>query len=300
VLRDVGQQGGSGGIELNAQPGSLARPQLAVVEIHSLRQVGRFRNAATLHEHRTGKHPQRALGHVSRLLGGSLVMEITPSVIKRYQADRLKEKAGPKTINDEVQLLIRLCGEQGALIRATLRRDKALKLPLPPSPGKPFDNGEQARMLGAARASTLAAREACLRRVRGQKAPRGAKQGGSPCIYPALVFALNCGMRDAEIRNLTWSQINFEKRFLTVGKAKTAAGTGRTIPLNEAVIEALVDHARWYIQHFGETQPEWFLFPGGGRFPSDPSVAISSLRPPGTWSEVRLASKAGGTTTATR
>jgi integrase len=236
-------------------------------------------------KHESPTFAEYALGHVNRLLGRSLVMEITPNVVKRYQADRLKEKAGPKTINDEVQLLIRLCGEQGELIRATLRRDKALKLPLPPSPGKPFDNGEQARMLAAARASTLAARGACLRRVRGEKAPRGAKQGGSPCIYPALVLALNCGMRDAEIRNLTWGQISFEKRFLTVGKAKTAAGTGRTIPLNEAVTVALVDHSRWYVQHFGETQPEWFIFPGGGRFPSDPFVAISSLKT--AWDMVR-------------
>ena len=61
---------------------------------------------------------------MSSLLGDQLVVEITPKVVKRYQTDRLKEKAGPKTINDEVQLLLRLCGEQGALIRATLRRDK--------------------------------------------------------------------------------------------------------------------------------------------------------------------------------
>jgi hypothetical protein len=47
-------------------------------------------------------------------------MEITPNIVKRYQADRLKENAGPKTINDEVQLLLRLCGQQGTLIRATL------------------------------------------------------------------------------------------------------------------------------------------------------------------------------------
>jgi hypothetical protein len=56
-----------------------------------------------------------ALGHVSRLLGDRLVVEITPNVVKRYQADRLSEKASAKTINDEVQLLIRLCGEQGVL-----------------------------------------------------------------------------------------------------------------------------------------------------------------------------------------
>ena len=140
-------------------------------------------------------------------------------------------------------------------------------------------------MLAAARASTLAACEACLRRVRGEKGPRGVRRDGSPCIYPALVLALNCGMRDAEIRNLPWSQINFEKRLLTVGKAKTAAGTGRTIPLNEAVTDALVDHAKWYLQSFGETRQGWFLFPGGGRFPSDPSVAISSLKT--AWDMVR-------------
>lgn len=134
------------------------------------------------------------------------------------------------------------------------------------------------------RASALAAREACLRRVRGEKGPRGVKQGGSPGIFAALVLALNCGMRDAEIRNLTWGQIDFEKRFLTVGKAKTA-GTGRTIPLNEAVIVALAEHARWYIHHFGETKPEWFVFPGGGRFPSDPSVPISTLKT--AWDMVR-------------
>jgi hypothetical protein len=89
-------------------------------------------------KHESATFAVYALGHVSRLLGRSLVVEITPNVVKRYQADRLSEKGSPKTINDEVQLLIRLCGEQGTLVRATLRRDKALKLVLPPSPGRPW------------------------------------------------------------------------------------------------------------------------------------------------------------------
>jgi hypothetical protein len=71
---------------------------------------------------------------VSGLLGGKLVVEITPAVLKRYQADRLNEKAGPKTVNDEVLLLLRVCGDQGDLIRTKLRRDKALKLPFPVAP----------------------------------------------------------------------------------------------------------------------------------------------------------------------
>jgi hypothetical protein len=32
-------------------------------------------------------------------------VEITPTVVKRYQTDRLAAKAAPKTINDEVLLL---------------------------------------------------------------------------------------------------------------------------------------------------------------------------------------------------
>ena len=43
--------------------------------------------------------------------------------------------------------MLRLCGEQGALIRAILHRDKALKLPLPASPGRPYSAEEKARML---------------------------------------------------------------------------------------------------------------------------------------------------------
>jgi hypothetical protein len=89
-------------------------------------------------KHQSLKFAEYALGHVGRFLGHNLVVEITPNVVKRYQADRLKEKASPKTINDEVQLLLRLCGEQGVLIRATLRRDKAFKLTLPPSPGRAY------------------------------------------------------------------------------------------------------------------------------------------------------------------
>ena len=189
-------------------------------------------------------------------------------------------------------------GAQGVAIRdlrfwatQTTRptRSGAQRYWIPPSPGRPFEADEQTRMLAVARSSTLAAREACLRRARGEHAPRGAKQGGSPCIYPALVIALNCGMRDSEIRLLTWDQIDFEKRFLTVGQSKTAAGTGRTIPLNDALLDVMTEHARWYIERFGETRPEWFVFPGGGRFPSNPAVAIGTLKT--AWTMVRT--KAG-------
>jgi len=125
-----------------------------------------------------------ALGHVADHLGKKLVVEITPAVVKGYQTARLAERAVPKTINNEVLLLLRLCGDQGDLIRARLRREKAMKLATPPSPGRAYTTDEKARMLEKA---------AKLR---------------SKNMYPALVVDLNCGLRDKELRELRWRQID--------------------------------------------------------------------------------------------
>lgn len=58
-------------------------------------------------------------------------------------------------------------------------------------------------------------------------------------------------MRDSEIKSLTWGQIDSHNKILTVGKSKTDAGTGRTIPLDGTLLDALVDHTRWYTMRFG-------------------------------------------------
>jgi integrase len=213
-------------------------------------------------KHQSATFAEYALGHVSKILGGSLVVEITPKVVKRYQADRLNEKAGPKTINDEVQLLLRLCGEQGVLIRATLHRDKALKLQLPPSPGRPYSADEKARML------------------------EEAQKLRTPQMHAALALDLNTGLRDKELREIRWEQIDLvHKKALTVGKSKTDAGTGRVIPLNETAIAAMEAHAAWYTRRFGECRPEWFVFAFGSPLPADPTRPITSFKT--AWIKVR-------------
>jgi integrase len=217
-------------------------------------------------KHQSATFAEYALGHVCKLLGGSLVVEVTPKVVKRYQADRLREQASPKTINDEVQLLLRLCGEQGALIRATLRRDKALKLPLRASPGRPYSADEKARML-----------------VEAQKLR-------TPQMHAALALDLNTGLRDKELREIRWEQIDLvHKKALTVGKSKTDAGTGRVIPLNDTAIAAMEAHAAWYARRFGECRPEWYVFAFGSPLPADPTRPITSFKT--AWIKVRL--KAG-------
>ena len=125
-----------------------------------------------------------ALGHVTDHLGKKLVVEITPTVVKGYRTARLAEKAGPKSSNNEVLLLLRLCGNQGDLIRARLRREKAMKLATPPSPGRAYTADEKARMLVEAA------------KLRGKN------------MYPALVVDLHRGLRDKELRELRWRQID--------------------------------------------------------------------------------------------
>jgi len=213
-------------------------------------------------KHKSATYAEYALGHVKSILGKYLVVEITPSVVKRYQATRLREKAGPKTINDEVQLLLRLCGEQGALIRAVLRRDKALKLALPPSPGRPYSADEKARMLDEA------------------------KKLRTPQMHAALALDLNTGLRGKELREIRWEQIDLvHKKALTVGKSKTKAGTGRVIPLNETAIAALEAHAAWYTRRFGECRSERFVFAFGSPLPNDPTRPITSFKT--AWTKVR-------------
>jgi integrase len=92
-------------------------------------------------------------------------------------------------------------------------------------------------------------------------------------------------MRDAEIRNLTWGQIDLYKRFLIVGKAKTEAGEGRTIPINAPLLSALLAHARWYTERFGTISADWFVFPGrpgrpakGQPRPLDLTKPVTSLK----------------------
>ena len=93
-------------------------------------------------------------------------------------------------------------------------------------------------------------------------------------MYPALVVDLTCGLRDKELRELRWWQIDVaDKKQLTVGKSKTDAGTGRVIPLNDTVMIALEAHAAWYIRRFGECKPEWYVFPAGKGQPNDPTQA---------------------------
>jgi integrase len=229
--------------------------------IRTVKELGRAYLNDYRMRHKSIVFAEYAVENVIRHVGAVMAVDVTEQIVTGYQTTRLKEGAAPKTINEEVGFLLRLLGEVGDVFRARLRRRKALKLAVPRGPGKAYTPEEKAAMLAAA---------------------KGAR---SRAIYPALMLALNTGERDAEIRGLQWERLDLAKAIVTVGDSKTEAGEGRTIPLNSALLEALVEYAKWYTTRFGTIQPEWYVFPFGKPRPVDPTRPMVTLKT--SWSNVR-------------
>jgi integrase len=209
-----------------------------------------------------------ALGHVSRWLGTKLIVDIDEAVVLGYQENRIRETAAPRSINEEVRFLLKMLGDLGVAIRARLKERRCLKLPVRGRMGKAFDSEET------------------------ESLARHAKKSKSPHMYPAFMLARNAGLRDAEIRTLSWGQINLKSKSLQVGHAKSNAGAGRIIPMNSDLYDALVAHRDWYMDRFAITKNDWYLFPFGRPKPSDPTRHVTSLKT--AWNNVRKEAKVSG------
>jgi integrase len=170
------------------------------------------------------------LKHILPSFSRRLVTDIEAGDIAKYQQTRLGEGAASKTVNLEV-----------GTIRSILRRNRVWA-----------DIQQDVRMLATAdnvgKALTaeeeLALLRACL-------------ESRSRSLYPAVVIALNTGMRYSEIRLLQWKQISLEGKTLLVGKSKTENGTGRTIPLNRRLLAVM----EMWSARFPDRTPDQFVFP---------------------------------------
>ena len=77
---------------------------------------------------RAPRFAKYALGHVSRLLGTRLAVDIDANSVLAYQEEWLREGAAPKSINEEVRFLLKILGDPGEIIRTQLRKKQQLKL----------------------------------------------------------------------------------------------------------------------------------------------------------------------------
>ena len=168
--------------------------------------------------------------HLKGYFGKLLLTDIVERDISKYQAQRQAEKAAGKTINNEV-----------ATLRAILRRHR-LWASIAPDVRMLKTREDVGRAISAEEESRLLSTCAASR---------------SRSLFPAVVIALNTGLRLEELRLLKWRQIDFVNEALMVGKSKTPQGTGRPVPLNKRAYDALTAWAH----QFAERKPEHYVFP---------------------------------------
>jgi len=202
-----------------------------------------------------------AVRHLVEHLGDKLLIDVTTSTVVSYQSARLMEGASGKTINEEVGFLLRLMGDVGDVVRLKLKKGRKLKLPQRENCGRALTQEEERRLLTEAH------------------------RAQSPFIFPAIVVALNTTMRDSEIRYLTWVQLDFFKQLITVGKSKTAAGSGRTIPMNSELLKTLAEYKNWYKEKVAEALPDHYVFPWARSRQYDPKRPLVTFKT--AWRNVR-------------
>jgi integrase len=96
-------------------------------------------------------------------------------------------------------------------------------------------------------------------------------------IRAAIPVLILTGMRSGEALSLKWGQVKLFDRTVTVGKAKTASGTGRIIPINDELAQILAQHRTWFVERFGEPRLDYAVFPFGSPQPTSPEKSVTDI-----------------------
>jgi integrase len=215
---------------------------------------------------RSVKIEQANLAHLLPQLGRKLICDLEAADVARYQQARLDEDASPKTVNLEVGTLRAILKRGGQWARL---QPEVKMLPTRDDVGRAITPEEETALL-----------QAC-------------SQSRSRSLVPFVTLAIETGARYGVIRTLQWGSVDLENRCLKFGKDKTAAGTGRIIPLSQRAVAAL----SFWMTHFPERKPEHYVFPserygaGGDAFSPkayhvDPSKPIGDIKE--AWEAARL------------
>jgi integrase len=240
--------------ELEAGTAGLRRREASLFRIAAKNWVDTKRGKLAP---RTVAIEEANLVHVLPHFGGVLTSDVEAADVSRYQQRRLADGAAPKTVNLEV-----------ATVRGVLRR-----------------SGQWARI--QPEVSMLRVREDVGRALAADEERKLTKACGasrSRALLPAVLVALNTGLRYGELVALRWEQIDLPGRRLTVGASKTDAGVGRPIPLNDRAFSAL----ELWSARFPRRKPEHFVFPTekygqvgekrDGVYDVDPTTPLLTLR----------------------
>lgn len=220
------------------------------------------------------------IANVNRLLGGVLLPDLTEERIVKYMEARLGEEAAGRTINAELGELSRAIGHPWRMLWPRVKRLEERH-----DVGVALTPEQEHRLVEAA--ERLAAGQTYQNVKRRNGNTHRQRLGPKGVMMPTLIrLALLTGLRAEELTSLRWRQIDFRERTITVGKAKTRAGSGRIVPLGIEAWLTVEAHLSWWAHRFGEAHPDLCVFPWGSPQPSDPTRPITTLKH--AWESVRV------------
>ena len=174
--------------------------------------------------------------------------EITPWEIQKWRTEKIRDGLKPTTVNRQLMTLKAVLSkalEWGVIEKHPLTNVKPLKVD---SKGKiRYLTDEEEKRLRKA----LDDREKTIRKERLSgnewRSTRGKKllddlsnKTFSDYLKPMILLAMNTGMRRGEIFDLTWNNVDFKKRNLTIEGTMTKSGSTRHIPLNNEALGTLI------------------------------------------------------------
>jgi integrase len=198
------------------------------------------------------------LKHVTRELGNVILSDLTEDRIRDYMRKRRNDGASGRTVNMEVAELSRAIGKRWTDLWPRVRKFEERR-----DVGKALSPEEETALLAALKDNT------------------------SPHIGTFVPLLLLTGMRRNEALSMQWGQVDLLNATVTVGRAKTASGTGRVIPLATELRSILAAHRAQWVELFGEPQPGHFVFASGAPLPTDPTKHVTDVKH--GWSTLRKA-----------
>lgn len=164
----------------------------------------------------THRRDKSLMAHLTQAFGSVILTRLRPAMIAEYKGQRRAKGAAPKTINDELTLLshaYKLAMREWEWVASNpvqrVSREKVRN-----QIERWLSSDEEKRLLAAS--------------------PEWLKE--------IILFASNTGLRQGEILNLQWPQVDLFRRTITLLEQKN--GSKDTLPLNTNALEVLKARAR--------------------------------------------------------
>ena len=149
--------------------------------------------------------------HMNPFFGSYELQKVTPLLIEKYRAERLKAGVSRSTVNREITIMKKMFNL--AIDWSLTDKNPIVKVKL------------------------FSEKDTMKERILTEEEVR--LMAESPeYLKPILIVALNSGMRRGEVLNLKWKQIDISKKLIRVENTKS--GKNRVIPVNEYLYQVLL------------------------------------------------------------